>query len=248
MSVNPTKELGTALGKMSKTQDETQDAINPNEEAAQRQFYMTDNIVVEQLPLVAKRRNIVSSFIWGNDDWNTKFWNGTYGAGFILGNVTTGVLGENLLGDPGTTAEVVLVYNDNNVYKEYFKTDLLEDSANTTATWGTNGLVFSGSVVQYGQSLAVAYSADDPQTYTAATIALSGTNTAGADLYLSADAGSNWEAATADTKHTFTNTGTDLRFKIDNNTGGEFPTAFGTWGGGASAVTITKLTITYEVA
>ena len=230
MSLNSIDELGTKIGSMSKSVDDTQDSINPNEEASQRQYYMTDNVIVEQLPIVAKRRDILTSSLWDVAKWDEDLWNETYGAGFILGHVSTGVLGANSLGNSGTTAVVALVYNDNNTYKEYFKTDLFEDTGVTTATWGTDGLVFSASS-EIGQSLATAYSADDPDTYTKATLTATGTTVANATYALSADAGVHWETVTNGTQHTFTNTGTDLRFKITST----------------DTITITKLTIKYII-
>lgn len=59
------------------------------------------------------------------------------------------------------------------------------------------------------------------------SIDLSSGNLNTLNLYLTADGGSNWEEVTNETEHTFTNTGQDLRWKIE----------------GASA-TITKIEIT----
>ena len=230
MSLDIVSELGSVIGGISKAQDDTKDAINPNEETAQRQYYMTDNVIVEQLPLVVKRRDILTSSLWDVAKWDEDLWNETYGTGFILGHVSQGVLGSNSLGPSGADQVVALVYNDNNTYKEYFKTDLFEDTSVTTATWGTDGLVFSASS-EIGQSLATAYSADDPDTYTKATLTATGTTVANATYALSADAGVHWETVTNGTQHTFTNTGTDLRFKITST----------------DTITITKLTIKYII-
>ena len=217
MSLDIVSELGSVIGGISKAQDDTKDAINPNEETAQRQYYMTDNVIVEQLPLVVKRRDILTSSLWDVAKWDEDLWNETYGTGFILGHVSQGVLGSNSLGPSGADQVVALVYNDNNTYKEYFKTDLFEDTSVTTATWGPDGLVFSSSTVTIGQSLAVAYSADDPQTYTKATMNVKGTDTSGLKYYLSADAGVTWEENIPGTEHIFTQTGTDLRFRTANS-------------------------------
>lgn len=68
------------------------------------------------------------------------------------------------------------------------------------------------STFSQAQSLAVAY---NDGTVTTATIYLdSGADTTKLALYLSADGGSHFESVTTSTEHTFTYTGTDLRWKI----------------------------------
>jgi len=229
MSLDAVSKLGTTLNTIKRDQDDLKDAINPNEEVSQRQYSMSDDIIVEQLPIVAKRRDIQTSSLWDVATWDVDNWNETYGAGFILGHASQARLGGSELGDSGTDQVVVLVYNDDNRYLEYFKSNLFEDTTITTATWGSDGLVFSTSL-QLAQSLAIAYSADDPQTYVSATLQVEGTDTGDGLYYLSPDGGTNWETITPGTSHTFTNVGTELRFKISND---------------SNAITIDKITVQY---
>lgn len=131
---------------------------------------------------------------------------------FLLSNPTHGILGTSELGDAGAGPQnnhAVMQYQ--NIYTENFTDNDFEDTANSTATWSGGSLSFTSG--QIGQSLSIDYNNGTiTQARLTATIS-SGTFT----LELSADGGSNWETVSNGLLHTFTNTGTDLRWRITEN-------------------------------
>jgi len=103
----------------------------------------------------------------------------------------------------------------NNIYFEDFWDDQLTDHPNTTATinTSTHALSFTRSQKYISDSIFK----NKTTTITTAKLTIPAgqiTSVANLTFYLSADGGSNWEQVTLNTKHVFTNTGLDLRYKI----------------------------------
>ncbi len=132
------------------------------------------------------------------------------GDGFVLSHPSYGILGTSTLGDDSAvfTDDVVMQYE--NTYDEPF-TDEDFESTNTTATWGTSGSV-SFTSGQIAESNAIDF---DNGTITQAK--LTSTETSGSFDYEMTANGSDWEAVTSGTTHTFTDTGTDLRWRATEN-------------------------------
>jgi len=136
---------------------------------------------------------------------------------FILNHATYGVLGTGRLGDTDLGAETdhyIQQYNDS--YTEDFVDTDFEDT-NGTASWSTTGSAdFTSGQIALSKSI-------DYNNGTITVATLDSTEVSGDFKYeLTAD-GSNWEEVTPGTAHTFTSTGTDLRFRIteDSATTGE---------------------------
>lgn len=130
---------------------------------------------------------------------------------FILGHPDNGVLGTSTMGDFRTALALNKLVQGANLYLETFDDDDFS-SGNTTATWGSSGSVTFTSG-QIAESSSIDY---DNGTITHAE--LTSTEESGSFTYeLSADGGSNWEIATSGALHSFTNTGTDLRWRATEN-------------------------------
>ncbi len=129
---------------------------------------------------------------------------------FILGHSSFGLLGTGQLGDTDMGAETDhFIQQFDNSYIENFIDDDFEGAGN--ASWST-----TGSVTFTAGQIALSSSIDfNNGTITIAT--LNSTEVSGSfDYEMTAD-GSNWESVTPGTTHTFSNTGTDLRFRITEN-------------------------------
>ena len=136
------------------------------------------------------------------------------GDALIWDNATYCVLGTNKWASSLTyTSQVIKVIPPNNVFTEEFLGTRYEDTGSTTATWNTTTFQLTFTSGQLAQSSAVCANIG---TITGATMSVA-IDSGAFDLYLSADGGSNWESVTSGTAHSFTNTGTDLRFKIVEN-------------------------------
>ena len=202
----------------------------------------SENMNVIQGPTQTKTRDVGTDAIWGLFNWAAKDWDGDYGSLFILSSPTLGVLGTNRLGANTGEYTVQSVTNPNNTYYDYFDTATYEDTTVSTATWGSTGSI-TFTEGQIAQSIECYKGLLDVY---AATITV--TNVSGIFVYyLSSDGGTNWESVTHGTKHTFTNAGKDLRYKIVQNDGIAFPTQFGTWGALGGSGEISLVTIKYEV-
>lgn len=145
------------------------------------------------------------------------------GESWIVGSSTNGLVGTNtgtqgggqqVVGGSGRTETLRRVQSPNNVFNERFQYSTFEDTDTTTADWndGSSGLLEMTNT-EIGQSLSIAYGIGTVYTATMRCEFSSG-DSGDVTCYLSADGGSNFEEVTLDTEHTFTNTGTDLRFKI----------------------------------
>jgi hypothetical protein len=130
--------------------------------------------------------------IWGNADygeWGTQKWTDS---------------------STGWTAEANnFISQYNNTYIEtFFDNDF--KSASTTATWDNANKWLSFTAGQIGQSTSIDYN-----NGTITTAKLTATLSSGTFTYqLSVDGGSHWETVTNGVSHSFTNTGTNLMWKI----------------------------------
>ena len=156
----------------------------------------------------------------------------TIGDSFILGHSTNGTLGSsnsNVLGDDRGAITVIRVVNPNNTFQEYFRTDTFED-ATTTADWDTTNFQVEIANAEVAVSKSIYLNSDT--IYSATITMTSDEDVTDLLIQLTANGGSNWETVTHNTIHTFTNTGTDLRFRLINTSG--------------STITITKVKVTYN--
>ena len=130
---------------------------------------------------------------------------------FILGHASFGVLGTNQLGAAGVAAATnnFIQQYQNSYTEDFLDTDF--KSANTTSTWGSTGSTTFTSG-QIAESLSVDFNNGTITTATLTSTEVSGTF----DYEMTAD-GSNWEAVTSGTAKTFSNTGTDLRWRATEN-------------------------------
>lgn len=141
------------------------------------------------------------------------------GNSLVLGNTVNGVLGvangvngsQILLGAQNVTTEVERVINYNNIYIERLTYNNFEDTSNTTADWDTTNKEIDFTSGEVAQSLSVY---KDDGIVGKATLSLEGTTLGNLTLELSANGGTNWETVGNQAEHTFTNTGTDLRFRF----------------------------------
>lgn len=130
---------------------------------------------------------------------------------FILGHVSAGILGTNQLGDRRQSAVLDRMQQGADVLVEDFLNADFKAGA-TTATWGTTGSV-TFTAGQNATSTEI-----DLNNATITQVRLTSTETSGTFLYeVTANGGSNWETITSGTLHTFTNSGTDLRWRATEN-------------------------------
>ncbi len=129
----------------------------------------------------------------------------------IWDNLTFGTWDAQNWGEtlPGTDTLEQLIQGGN-IYIEDFLDDDFEGGG--TASWSntgsvtfTSGQIALSSTIEFNNGLIT-------------QAKLTSTEVSGSfDYELSADGGSNFESVTSETTHTFTNTGTDLRFRITEN-------------------------------
>ena len=157
----------------------------------------------------------------------------TIGNSWICGSSTNGIVGVNtatqggsqqVVGGSSRVVAVQSVSNYSDLFRERFNFTTFIDSVNTTATVNVATEDCDLTTGEILQSL----SCQKGETITKAT--LTSDSTTNLTFQMSANAGINWETVTSGTEHTFTNTGTDLRYKC---------TASGN-------ATISLLTISYE--
>lgn len=98
-----------------------------------------------------------------------------------------------------------------NKYTEKFLDTKFKNTSNTTATWSTGGSVtFTSGQIAESESV-------DYNNGTITQAKLTATETSGSFTYEVTADGTNWETVTSGTLHTFTNTGTDLRWRATEN-------------------------------
>lgn len=230
MSLSSVSELGRMIGGLSANQSEISSQLSPDDPDLIGSRRFAETLALKDRIVIIKRRDILTSSLWDVALWDEELWNEDYGAGFIIGSTTAGVLGGAVLGDPGTDQEDVYIYCPNNYYIEHFSNELVNDDTVTDATWAYWNTTFtSGQIVQ---TKSIFY--DLSGTYTVTQATLTSTEEDGTFLYeMSADGGTNWEEVTNGVSHSFTNTGNDLRIRITED--------------GASTGTINKIECTYTV-
>ena len=131
----------------------------------------------------------------------------------IWDNADHGVWDNDKWGDGTDTFEsevVAFMKQADNSYTEEFVDDDFEDTAGN-ASWSTTGSVtFTSGQIAKSSSV-------DKSNSTITTAKLTSTEVSGSfDYELTAD-GTNWESVTSGTAHTFTNSGTDLRWRATEN-------------------------------
>ena len=180
--------------------------------------FFTENLYVQEHATRVRIRSIAGTIlIWGNTgfgQWGSFNWGSSANVSFILGNSLAAILGTTELGSNASAWAIQRVINPNNIWKESLRTDTFEDTTNTTATWDTTNFRWTFTTGQIIQTSEIYL---DSTTITSATLTIDSSRitTPGNLTYqLSADGGTNWETVTLGTKHTFTNTGVDLRLKV----------------------------------
>ncbi len=153
-----------------------------------------ETCTVEEGPTVISTVDVSSRTIWERDAWSS---DSSY----------------DWEGDAKPANVVTTVVNRNNIYREHFSNAFFEDTGSTTADWADTVGELDMTAAEIAQSNEIALNTG---TITAAKITATLSAGVVGDLafQLTANGGSNWENATHNTIHTFTNTGTDLRFKI----------------------------------
>lgn len=132
--------------------------------------------------------------------------------GFVLGSADFGILGTDVLGPFTFTAEALHYSRQNeNIYTEEFIDNDFKDTS-TTATWNTTNKELTFTSGQIAQSKSIDY---NNSTITQAK--LTATIDSGTFLIQMTADGTNYETVTNGVTHTFTNTGTDLQWKITEN-------------------------------
>ena len=135
---------------------------------------------------------------------------GTYAkVTFILGHSSAGVLGTSKLGSQVSSEVDWFVQQYSDSYDEEFIDDDFKHS-NTTATWGSGSVTFTSGQIAESSSI-------DLRNGTITSAKLTSTETSGSFTYQMTADGTNWENVTSGTAHTFTNTGTDLRWRATEN-------------------------------
>ena len=155
----------------------------------------------------------------------------TIGHSFIMGHSVNGVLGtangddgqQIILGEAGRATTLLRVINPDSIYRERFRWSTFKDStvpntANWDTTTGQLAMSDSGNHATIyntiSQSAEIAYNDGTISQATLQAIETKWNPGDSIQYFLSADGGSNWEEVTRNTRHTFTVTGTDLRFKV----------------------------------
>ena len=164
-----------------------------------------DDIIVEEGPFIFYQRDTSSDVLWGLTTWAGSVWDGTY----------------------TNSPSIVAVNNYNDTFIERFRFDTLKGTP-ITAYWDTtNGklrMTLSTSHTMLYVTVATSLTAfkDKNESGVQRTISkatlYSGENLYGSDTIaysLSADGGLNWESVTPNEEHTFTNTGTELLWKVN---------------------------------
>lgn len=133
------------------------------------------------------------------------------GSNFILGHASQGLLGSDVLGRQADASTNHFIQQFENLYTEDFIDSDFEDTDNSDCTWDDDGSITFTSG-QIAQSLSI-----DFNNSTITSAKLTSTEVSGDfDYEMTAD-GTNWESVTSGIAHTFTNTGTDLRWRVTEN-------------------------------
>ena len=202
-------EVGDKQWRLADWQTTTEERLKRLEE----QFVRNQDIITE---LVDIKNTSTENFLQPNsryfkvisEDYNTT--NNI----MIWGNATHGIWGTNKWGtqaDAFDSEVVEFLQQYENEYTENFIDSDFEDTDNSDCTWDDDGSITFTSG-QIAQSLSIDY---NNGTITSAK--LTSTEDSGSfDYEMTAD-GTNWESVTSGTSHTFSNTGTDLKWRATEN-------------------------------
>ena len=216
-------EVGDKNWRLADWQQTTEERIKRLEE----QFIRNQDILMELIDIrnvpavsIGPRyrkvfyENLASDgLIWNNVDfgtWNSFKWAGTATIGFVLGHSVAGVLGTSLLGSTLSTETDHFIQQFENYYTENFIDSDFEDT-DGTASWSTTGSVTFTSG-QIAQSKSIDYNNGEITTAKLTSTEVSGSF----DYEMTAD-GTNWESVTSGTAKTFSDNGTDLRWRATEN-------------------------------
>jgi len=172
------------------------------------------------MPEIRETKSIAGDILlWGNSVfgiWNSFKWGNSSSTSFVLGNSLAGVLGISKLGSQSSSYQVREIINPNRIFRWLLSSaenTYWVDTGNTTATvTASTSIAFTtGQILQTNKLSTEYYNLSD------AIFIINGsniTNSSNLTYYLSADNGSNFEAVTLNTLHTFTNVGKNLIIKI----------------------------------
>jgi len=108
-----------------------------------------------------------------------------------------------------STITTLRVVNPERKFIDNFFGTTFKDTSSTNADWSTTGeIVFATN--QTASSLSIYL---NNETISSATLIATATGGGSIGYLMSADGGSNWENVTSGISHTFTNQGTDLRWR-----------------------------------
>ncbi len=145
----------------------------------------------------------------------------TGSSAFVLGSSLFGILGTSKLGGTVIPFDNAVIQQGGNIYTEDFHDTDFKDVA-TTATWSSTLDFTSGQV---GLSTAIDFNNGVITVAKITVTSSSGTFT----IEMSANGGTNYQTVTSGSSFTFTNSGTDLRWRITES--------------GASTGTITEVLV-----
>lgn len=177
-----------------------------------------EEIIVEDNPLHIKKQSLGNSWIVGSST------NGLVGT-----NTGTVGGGQQVVGPSSRTEVLQVVASPDKIFREHFYDNFYANTGSTTADWAVTPGQLSFTNTEIAVSNEIAYN-HGTITKALLTVAISSGNLSDLSFELTADGASNWENITHASQHTFTNTGTDLRFRI---------TASGT-------VTVTSIRVEYS--
>jgi len=170
-----------------------------------------DDLEIWDCRKVESHQNIAGeALMWDHSSfglWDTGKWADVAISTFIIGHVEAGVLGTSKLGSTASDFETIGVSNAHNLFPEGFWNERFKDDT-TTADWGTDICSFTNG--EFVLSTSIYLNGD---TVTNAIMTAKGTDYNNLTFYMSANGGTNWEEVNLSSLHTFTNTGTDLRWK-----------------------------------
>lgn len=175
--------------------------------------FATETLEVKHQATVIEQKNIGgSTLIWGNSAfgiWGDFKWGNTASQSFILG---LSQLGINALGDRSSTFEIVRVSPPNNLFEEYFLSDYFVNTSETTATLTTGNVNFNlTSEVLISKPVYL----DTVNATKARLTVVSTSDISNFTLYMNTQTSeSSWESVTNNLDHTFTQAGTQVRYKL----------------------------------
>ena len=185
------REFAKIMSNQNKDKDNIKTQFDSADISAYFKFF-TDEITAGD-QLVVKERDTSNEMVWDRDVWD-----GT--SGTAIDNWGTG--------DFTGSQDIIRVINPNRTHKDYFDDAYWNDTANTNATWTGGGQIsFSGTQTA---SSNIVYA----NLETVSSAKLTAVGSGSVNYLMSADNGSNWESVTSGQSHTFTNTGTQLKWRV----------------------------------